>query len=113
MTINDLIIERIERLERECRRLRQQSLPWKLAESLALVGVLVLIVGGANQKKTPKTIKADQFILRGEAGKKRAVLEVSTQGHTVLSLLDKNEKPRVALVVAGSRARAPRRLAFQ
>jgi hypothetical protein len=100
MTMKDVIIERLERLERECHRLRRQALPWKLAGSLALVGVVVLIIGGSSQKKIPKTIEADQYVLRDEAGKRRAVLEVCTQGHTVLSLSDKNEKPRVTLVVA-------------
>ena len=97
--MNEMTNERLERLERECHRLSRQGRHWKLARCLALVGAGVLAICGANQEKPANSVEAEHFVVRDSGGKRRAVLEVNANGMVVLSLADKDEKPRAVIAL--------------
>jgi hypothetical protein len=85
----DVLAERVGRLERENRR-------WKWIGGVALIGVLTLIAGGANQ---PGIVEAERIVLRDKVGKIRAVLEVKEDGTPRLALFDREANEGVELAV--------------
>jgi hypothetical protein len=98
--MDEMTNQRLDRLERECHRLTRQARHWKLVGCMALIGVGVLAICGANQDKPAKSVEAEHFVLRDNAGKRRGVLEVNGGGLVVLSLSDKDEKPRAFIALA-------------
>jgi hypothetical protein len=88
----------LERLEGECYRLRRNAQGWWRAGGLALVGAVVLLVGGARDADTPKTIEADELIIRDETGMGRIRLG-ATNGHAALRLTDTQGKVRFSAFV--------------
>ena len=64
----DTVTQRLDRLERENRHLKRIG-------SMVILGLAALVLmGQALPKPTPKTIEAEEFVLRDSKGKKRAVL---------------------------------------
>ncbi len=90
----DTLTPRLDRLERENRRL-------KIAGSILL---LALVAGGAMgqvlPKAVPKVVEAERFVLRDTRGKIRAALDTVASGGLALSLADENGKARAGLGVA-------------
>jgi len=81
------ILERIEKLERQNRRLKQLGI-------VALIAAASLVVMGEAPLK--KTIEANEFILRDNSGNVRARLSVDEKFSTTqLVLFDKEGKPRI------------------
>src|SRR5262249_5563507 len=99
-TMDELINQRIERLERECQRQGPEARDWKLAGGLAILVAWVFALGAANQERPAKSVESEQFVLRDRAGKKRAELGVSANGHAMMSLSGGDERPRATLIVA-------------
>ncbi len=92
------LIERLDRLERENRRL-------KIAGAILL---LVVAAGGAMgqvlPKAVPKVVEAERFVLRDTKGKILATLGAEASGLLALVLYDQNGKARAVLgVVADGR----------
>ncbi len=81
---------RLEKLERQNRRLKQVG-----AVALILT-VSVLLLGQASPKKT---VEANEFILNDTTGKTRAILTAFRFGPS-LGLFDANGKPRVGMAIA-------------
>jgi hypothetical protein len=61
-TTIEAMAERLERLERECRRWRRAGV------GLALVGAVVLTLGAVRKDEGPKTIEAERFLLKDQKG---------------------------------------------
>ena len=68
------LAQRIETLERENRR-------WKRGAGLVVLGALALaIMGQAPPAPTRRVVEAEQFVLKGPAGERRAALETRGDG---------------------------------
>lgn len=99
----DLLVERLERLERENRRWR-----WAGA-ALGLAGAIGLLVGAARQGDGPKTVEAERFVVKGEDGKVYAELGLyrdkdgRTSGATRLVFFDEDGTYRTNYGVGSSR----------
>ncbi len=76
----DNIVKRLDRLERENRRIR-------LVGTLLLVGIVALVVMGQSKSKVAKVIEAEKFVLRDGGGRERAALEVDMVGNAKLHVL--------------------------
>ena len=87
----EMLAGRLERLERQNRRLRLGALGVLLA-----VGALVLMGASAS----PKVIEAERFVLVDEEGRQRAVLETSAWA-SALSLYDGAGNRGVTLRLGG------------
>jgi hypothetical protein len=85
----------IDRLEREARRTRK-------AMRLALVGaVAVVLMGQATPHRPPKSLEAEEFVLRDSRGQVRAMLGTAqNSGATVLQIHGENGKPRTRITVS-------------
>jgi hypothetical protein len=96
--------ERLEKLERELLAEKRRNRWLLVAVGLGVVGVclvwtLATITATAQAQGAnigPKVIRANQFILKDENGKTRAVLSVSKEG-PALVLFDETGKPRAGL----------------
>ena len=87
---NDLrsLMERLEKVERQHRRMRF------LVGGILLLAVAALLVGQA-RPRTPRTVEAERFLLRGTDGKVRAELHtLSPTGMPCLVLRDAQEVDR-------------------
>jgi hypothetical protein len=91
--LKEMIMTTEERLEKLERRNRLLLIGLVLA-------VAVFVLGALADEKTFNIIRANRFILEGENGKLRAVLEVDKSGSTSLSMRDENEKIRTILSVS-------------
>jgi hypothetical protein len=92
----DALTTRLERLERECRRSKRALL-------VVLVGALALgLMGQAPSHRMPKSLEAEEFVLRDGRGQVRAVLGTEQSASaTMLQIFGENGKPRTRLTVAG------------
>ena len=88
--IDDSLLTRIEKVERENRSL-------KIGGSIALLGVAGALFLGLAAPPS-KTLEAELFIVRDAQGKARMILAVGDEG-PALTLLDKDGKLRVNLGV--------------
>src|SRR5437764_8094461 len=88
------ISERLNRLERENRRLKRGG-------ALALVAVALLAAGGAKLAEVPKVIETEQLILRDSNGKMRARLSTDKDGSPLLGFGDAEGNPRAILGLIG------------
>jgi hypothetical protein len=71
---DEVIAERLDRLEEECRGLARERLKWKrIGTAASLVGC-ILLLSGAAQSGIPKEIAAESFILKDAQGRTIAVL---------------------------------------
>jgi hypothetical protein len=86
----DALAERIERLERENRR-------WRWGSGLAMIGGLVVMIGGAQKASDPKVVEAEGFIVRDKDGKERVRLGMATGGGPALFLRGNDGHNRVIL----------------
>ncbi len=88
----DTLTQRLDRLERENRRLKLAGVILLLA--LAAVGAM----GQMIPRAVPKVVEAERFVLRDTRGKILATLGTEASG-TSLSVYDQNGKPRAGLSV--------------
>ncbi len=93
------VTERLERLEAKCDHLTRQTLRWKKAGALAVFGIALLIVAGAQKGAEPKVIDAERYILRDKDGKVRMELAVDERKNVGLILLDQNGNKPLSLGV--------------
>ncbi len=91
--ILNTLTQRLDRLERENRRLKIAGAVLLLA--LAAVGVM----GQVLPKAVPKVVEAERFVLRDTRGRTRATLDAEGSGTLALSLYDQNGKIRASLAV--------------
>src|SRR5215470_722916 len=87
---------RLERMERESRR-------WKGMSLLMLVGGIALAVMGQTpqHRPGPRTLEAEEFVLRDPRGQVRASLGMAQNPTaTVLQIHGDNGKPRTRITVA-------------
>jgi hypothetical protein len=90
----DALTTRLEHLERESRRSKR-------VVRVALVGVLALVLmGQAPPHRMPKSLEAEEFVLRDSRGQVRAVLGTTQNASaTMLQIFGENGKPRTRLTV--------------
>ncbi len=89
----DSLAQRLDRLERENRRL-------KLAGAILLLALVAVgAMGQVLPKAVPKVVEAERFVLRDTKGKTRGGLGVLADGTTALAFYDQNEKVRAVLGV--------------
>ena len=91
----DLLRTRLDRLERESRRLKRATL-------VVIVGAAgVLLMGQISPHRWAKTLEAEEFVLRDGRGQIRASL-ATTQGSssTILQIHGDNGKPRTRITVS-------------
>ena len=93
------LIDRLENLEARCLRLERQARRWKTVGSLALIGFVTLIFGGARQEKT---IEAERFVLRDQDGKARMDLGTDERKNVALFLLDQEGNRPISLGVTAN-----------
>jgi hypothetical protein len=93
-TLDDLTT-RLERLERQGRR-------WKRTAFVVLLGAVALaVMGQAPQHRLPKSLEAEEFVLRDSRGQVRASLGTAQGSNsTVLQFHGENGKPRTRITVA-------------
>ena len=91
----DTLTTRLDRLERESRRSRRTAL-------LVLVGaVATVLMGQAAPHRVPKSLEAEEFVLRDGRGQVRASLGVAQNPTaTVLQIHGENGKPRTRITVS-------------
>ncbi|MFQ5929667.1 MAG: hypothetical protein ACE5MK_08200 [Acidobacteriota bacterium] len=82
--------ERLNRLERENRRLKE-------AGALTLAAIAVVVIMG--QAMPSKVVEAEKFVVRDASGKVHAALGTVNKRAVSLALIDKNGNPRVVLGV--------------
>lgn len=88
------LAERVNRLERENRRLKRIGVP-------ILVGVVAVLLAGAEVGK-PKIIEAEGFVLKDKEGRKRAELSSSPDGSSSMKLFDLAGTVRVRMAIEGA-----------
>ncbi len=87
----DAVMRRLERLERETRRLKR-------AGGVALLGLAALgLLGQFRPSNVSPAVEAERFVLRDRSRKIRAELGVLADVATTLTLFDESGKLRVAL----------------
>jgi hypothetical protein len=86
----DALAERVDGLERENRL-------WRWGGGFALTSGLMLIFGGAQRADDPKSVEAEQFIVRDKDGKERARLGLASNGGPALFLHSTDGHNRVVL----------------
>jgi hypothetical protein len=86
----DAADDRLERLERDCRRLIALVV-------LTVVGALVLVVDGSGLFRRSRTIEAQEFALRDKNGTVRARLALLPNGSPQLQLLDRRGRDLILL----------------
>ena len=86
---------RLERLERESRR-------WRKATLFVLTGaVALMLTGQAPPHRMPKSLEAEEFVLRDSRGQVRASLGTTQNASaTVLQIFGENGKPRTRISVS-------------
>lgn len=95
----DTLIDRVEHLERECRRLSRSNRHLTgLVAALVVVGV-VLSAAGAKQDEGAKVVEAEKFVLKDEMGKLRGVWQTTEEESSLLTLSDEDQGDRLALSV--------------
>ncbi len=83
--------ERLERLEKENRRLRKFA-------SLGVILIASAVIAGASMKAgSAETIKARTFIVEDEGGNIRATLGLDKKNEVFLAFFDVNGKSRMAI----------------
>src|SRR5262249_409088 len=91
--LTDHLARRLERLERENRRL-------KLAGALTLVGPAALVVMGQTAPtQVANSIEAERFVLRDAGGKVRATLGLRPDGTAAFAIGDEAQQERALLSV--------------
>jgi len=89
------LMARLERLERQGRR-------WKRTALVVLLGAVgIVVMGQAPQHRLPKSLEAEEFVLRDGRGQVRASLGTPPGSNaTVLQFHGENGKPRTRITVA-------------
>ena len=83
--------ERLERLEKENRRLRKFM-------SLAMILIASVVIAGASlQAGSAETIKARTFMVEDESGNIRATLGLDKRNEVFLAFFDANGNSRMAI----------------
>ncbi len=86
----DQMVHRLERLERENRRIKRIG-------AAAFFGIAALFVMGQTKPDIAKVIDAEKFVVRDTSGAVRAVLGVNPDGNMGLEVRDRGGKAGVAL----------------
>lgn len=114
-----VVLERLDRLERENQRLRRNNQWWRRAGLLASAGLTALALGlpalraqdrgaAAPQPPTPepirlglgtKVIESEQYLLRDEGGSLLATVAVNQDGTPTVGLHGKDQSARLFLRV--------------
>lgn len=92
----DTLTIRLARLERETRRSKTITLVVLLGAAAAV------LMGQTAPHRPPKSLEAEEFVLRDSRGQVRASLSVAQNpSATVLQINGENGKPRTRITVAG------------
>ena len=91
----DRLTTRLERLERASRRSKRTTL-------IVLVGIAAAaVLGQAAPHRPPRSLEAEEFVLRDSRGQVRASLGTTqNSGATVLQIHAENGKPRARITVS-------------
>lgn len=92
----DTLTQRLDQLERTSRRLKGTTV-------LMLLGaVAAVLMGQTAPHRIPRTLEAEEFVLRDSRGQVRVTLGLTQNpSATVLRIDAENGKPRMRLIVAG------------
>lgn len=91
----DPLTTRLARLERETRRSKRITLV------VVLAAAAVVLMGQTAPHRTPKSLEAEEFVLRDSRGQVRASLGTTQNpSATVLQIHGDNGKPRTRLTVS-------------
>jgi hypothetical protein len=92
------VIGRLERLEQANRALGRECRMWRRgAGGLAVAVTMLGLIGAGQAVKAPRTIEAQNFVLRDEAGRVRASLGFRSDGTPGFALMDELARVRLAL----------------
>lgn len=90
----DTLTARLERLERQSRRSTRTTL-------LILLGAAAILMGQTAPHRLPKSLEAEEFVLRDSRGQVRASLGTAQNpSATVLQIHGDNGKPRTRVTVS-------------
>jgi hypothetical protein len=96
----DLLMQRLERLERDNRRFKRAGAVFGLgALAVVLMGQATVQDRVSANMVVARTIEAQSILLRDATGKVRALLESQPTGPVTLTLSDKDGRERLALGV--------------
>jgi hypothetical protein len=91
----DALTTRLERLERERLRAKRTTLV------VLLGGAALMLMGQAPPHRMPKSLEAEEFVLRDSRGQVRASLATDQNANaTMLQIFGENGKPRTRLTVS-------------
>jgi hypothetical protein len=90
----DALAVRLDRLERENRF-------WRMGGGLALIGLLLGVIGGAQRANDPKVIEADGFVVRDKDGRERIRMGLASDGASPVLFLRGKDGSNRAILQAG------------
>lgn len=92
------LVDRLDRLERTNQTLASECRRWRRGAGAVLVVGMVLGLAGAKEiERIPRTLAAQNFVLRDEAGRVRASLGFRADGTPGFALMDEQSRVRLAL----------------
>lgn len=93
----EVMSERFDRLEARCVWLERQARRWKRIGGSALVGVVLMALGGAQRASEPKVIEAERIVLKDRDGVQRIVMAADLGSGPNLSFFEVDGKVRMGL----------------
>ena len=91
----DALTQRLDRLERQSRRLKRTTLV------VILGAVAAVLMGQTAPHRQPRSVDAEEFVLRDSRGQVRATLGTTQNATaTVLQIHGENGKPRTRVTVS-------------
>jgi hypothetical protein len=93
----EVMAERFDRLAARCDRLEGQARRWKTVGGSALVGVVLMALGGAQRADGPKVIEAERIVLKDGNGVQRVVMAADIGSGPNLSFFEADGKIRLGM----------------
>src|SRR4051812_37686809 len=105
---SDELMERLERMQRANLAIVQECRRWRhAAGGLVLVALVLGVAGAASTKDVaPRTLEAQNFVLKDTSGRTRASLGFRSDGTPGFALMDERSRVRLALDLCGDGAPA-------
>ncbi len=102
VTVSVDLMQRIAALEADNSRLKRAAVISRVSSFVLVPTFIILIGAGANFQRDPDELRAKQFVLLDSNNEKTATLASGPDGAGGLFLLDKKNRPRIAISLTPS-----------